>query len=348
MGAVNCASRSPARHDAGNDPGALTGNEAGAHNAATAALALVERYHAFSAHSRAGLLLRAPSVDWGDPPPAFKQIRSAQRVPLPAPAAAPGARFDLATLAKLLWHTAGVTATRAQISLRASPSSGALFSTELYVAAQDVAGLSPGLWHYDARTHALARLDVALADRAPADVALGAPGNTVVRDAAASVIATAVFRRTGHKYRDRTYRYVLADLGHALENLRVAAGAAGAAAHFVAASTRRESRRRWASTSAKKACSRSSRFRRRPRSSACDTFRPTLGRRTTAVATWPPRRRRAARRHRRGARSRVAARGAGAAASVQVNPGERAGRLPRCPLRSRCLPPRRRRTTCLR
>ena len=38
-----------------------------------------------------------------------------------------------------------------------------------------------------------------------------------------------MFRRTGHKYRDRTYRYVLADLGHALENLRVAAGALGVA-----------------------------------------------------------------------------------------------------------------------
>jgi len=42
------------------------------------------------------------------------------------------------------------------------------------------------------------------------------------------VVATAIFRRSGYKYRDRTYRYVLADLGHALENLRVAAQALGA------------------------------------------------------------------------------------------------------------------------
>ena len=51
----------------------------------------------------------------------------------------------------------------------------------------------------------------------------------------ALVIATAIFQRSGHKYRDRTYRYVLADLGHALENLRVAAGALGLPARFVAA-----------------------------------------------------------------------------------------------------------------
>jgi SagB-type dehydrogenase family enzyme len=49
------------------------------------------------------------------------------------------------------------------------------------------------------------------------------------------IAATAIFGRTGHKYRDRTYRYVLADLGHALENLRVVAGAAGAPARLLAA-----------------------------------------------------------------------------------------------------------------
>jgi SagB-type dehydrogenase family enzyme len=49
------------------------------------------------------------------------------------------------------------------------------------------------------------------------------------------VLATAIFRRSGHKYRDRTYRYVLADLGHALENLRAAAAALGVPIAFVRA-----------------------------------------------------------------------------------------------------------------
>jgi SagB-type dehydrogenase family enzyme len=86
------------------------------------------------------------------------------------------------------------------------------------VALRDVAGVAPGVWHYDARSHALQ----ALREGAP-DAVLLPPG------ARAAVWATAVFRRSGHKYGDRTYRYVLADLGHALENLRVAAGAFGAA-----------------------------------------------------------------------------------------------------------------------
>ena len=193
-----------------------------------AALELVERYHAFSTHTRVGVLLRAPSVDWGDPPPPFKHYPGAPRIAL-APAAAAASPFGLEALGAVLWHTAGVTDARGPVKLRASPSSGALFSTELYVAARAVAGLPPGLWHYDAEAHALERLAGAL----PTDAALGAPSEPALHGTAAVIVATAVFRRTGHKYRDRSYRYVLADLGHALENLRLAADARGAHTDFV-------------------------------------------------------------------------------------------------------------------
>ena len=74
---------------------------AGAQNRAAAALALVESFHAFSAHSRSGVLLRAPSVHWGDPPPSFKPASGTLRAALPPPDTVPGARFDLAALAAL-------------------------------------------------------------------------------------------------------------------------------------------------------------------------------------------------------------------------------------------------------
>lgn len=198
---------------------------------AATALAFVERFHAFSAHSRAGVFARAPGVDWGDPPAPFKRYAGAARTRLPAPGAARIAPFDLGILADILWHTAGVTEVRGGLHLRASPSSGALFSTELYVAARALPGLSSGLWHYDAQAHALERLREA----AVGELRLAAAADEAVRDTPVLIAATAVFRRTGHKYRDRTYRYVLADLGHALENLRVAAGALGVQARFVAA-----------------------------------------------------------------------------------------------------------------
>jgi len=194
------------------------------------ALALVERFHAFSSHSRASVLLRAPG-GWGNAPPPFKRHAGAPLMRLPSPGAARSAAFDLAAIADVLWHTAGVTETRGGLFLRASPSSGALFSTELYLVARVLPGLAAGLAHYEPEAHALEHLGAG-----PVDALLReAIDDAGLRDAPAVVVATAIFQRSGHKYRDRTYRYVLADLGHALENLRVVAGALGLQARFVVA-----------------------------------------------------------------------------------------------------------------
>ncbi|WP_298235996.1 SagB family peptide dehydrogenase, partial [uncultured Azohydromonas sp.] len=197
-----------------------------------APMALVDRFHRHSSQSRSASFTGVPAVNWGAAPPPFKRYAQAPRVALPPAARHGGVRPDsLLALGTALWHTAGVTERRPGLVLRASPSSGALFSTELYLAVGALPGLAPGLWHYDAEAHALERLR---AD--PAVAALpGLPGGEEPGRADAFVIATAVFRRTGRKYRDRSYRYVLADLGHALENLRQAAVAVGWQARLVPA-----------------------------------------------------------------------------------------------------------------
>jgi SagB-type dehydrogenase family enzyme len=203
--------------------------------AATSALGFVERFHSLTSHSRAGVLMQAPVVDWGPAPPPFKQDGASQALAsalrLPPPGRSRETPFDLRALADMLWHTAGVTEARGGLFLRASPSSGALFATELYVAARSLPGLTAGLWHHDARSHAL----VPLHDATAVAMLQDAVFDEAARDAPALVVATSVFRRSGRKYGDRTYRYVLADLGHALENLRVAASALGVSMRLVAA-----------------------------------------------------------------------------------------------------------------
>lgn len=184
---------------------------------------LVERFHEFSAHSRSGVFRRAPSADWGDPPASFKAYARLDAVPLPAPAAARPGALDIGMLSSLLWHTAAVNLVRGPIHFRTAPSSGALFATELYLVAWEAAGLRPGTWHYDPQAHALRRLGDAPADASAISTRMHSP---------VLLLASAVLRRSGHKYRDRCYRYVLADLGHALENLRATAAALRVPAHF--------------------------------------------------------------------------------------------------------------------
>ena len=191
-------------------------------DAAPDRLALVEAFHAHSSHSRAGLIRKAPGLYWGLAPPPFKPVQTpgVTVVPLPPPArsAAGSDLFSLEGLSTLLWHTAGISAESAGIALRTAPSSGALFSSEFYVAVRALPGLPAGLWHYRPQGHGLARIG----PQAAPDAAL------LPAEALAAVIATAVWRRTGHKYGDRCLRYVLADLGHALENLCQVAAALGA------------------------------------------------------------------------------------------------------------------------
>jgi len=189
-------------------------------------LALVEQFHEFSSHSRDDLFRRAPSVAWGDAPPPFKRYPDVPLLVLPDPRLVHADRTAadsvsaLQTVSALLWHAAGVSEVRGGIHFRTSPSSGALFSTELYLAVGEVAGLDTGLWHYAPKEHGLHRLSAMTAGAE----ALGLPG---AAEAPLRVVASAVFRRSGHKYGDRAYRYILADLGHTLENLRAASAALG-------------------------------------------------------------------------------------------------------------------------
>ena len=197
-----------------------------------ASVQAVIQYHAFSTASRSGVFKRAAGVEWGSPPPPFKRYEQAKTIALTRgapggaslgdmlamPASGRG-RLNLARLGEMLYLSAGITLQRGGNALRAAPSSGALFPSELYVIARSVDGLEPGLYHYDPEHH---RLDVLGA--LPATL-----GAAEADQADAAIVLSAVFRRTGYKYHNRAYRYAAADAGHLLENVRL--GAHRAAMH---------------------------------------------------------------------------------------------------------------------
>jgi SagB-type dehydrogenase family enzyme len=205
--------------------------------AADAHLTGVAQYHAISTHTREGVVLRSPSVAWELPVARYIDRSGLPRVDLPRPditrgaerpigealsgvVALRGAPFHRDDLSVLLWATSGITDRRGGYDLRASASSGALFPTEVYVLAFNVEGLAPGTYAYAPDAHAL--FDLGVPPRA--DPAFG-----LDPDAAPTLalVATSVFRRTGQKYRDRAYRYVVADAGHAIGNAAIAAADLG-------------------------------------------------------------------------------------------------------------------------
>lgn len=130
-------------------------------------------------------------------------------------------------LSTILMLANGITAQRRYGSqthlFRSSPSAGALYPNETYVAAQSVDGLPPGIYNHQVMEGSLKELRK------------GTPGNQIDRALtrqssglpAASFLITGIFFRSAWKYRARAFRYVLLDAGHLIENLVRAANAHG-------------------------------------------------------------------------------------------------------------------------
>ena len=128
-----------------------------------------------------------------------------------------GESLPLESLATLLRYTWGSTGTFESPNFgtlfhKTSPSGGARHPAEVYVAALDVDGLAPGLYHYNHVDHTLEQLRTGdLRD----EVLRNTLGQEHVGRACAVCFMTAVFPRSTYKYHTaRAYRVVTLDTGH--------------------------------------------------------------------------------------------------------------------------------------
>lgn len=137
-------------------------------------------------------------------------------------------RDALATLLGLTWgiqqwvDLAGYGRT----PLTTSPSPGARHSIEAYVLVRRIRGVPEGLYHYDAHEHALVRMTRG-APKRPSDYL---PTQTWYNRASALVFMASVFERVQWRYSDpRTYRSLLAEVGHQGQTFCLIATALGLA-----------------------------------------------------------------------------------------------------------------------
>jgi SagB-type dehydrogenase family enzyme len=126
--------------------------------------------------------------------------------------------IDLDTVARSLFLAHTVTAKAklgdTEFLYRSVASAGALYPSELYLGALDVAGLDPGLYHHEPKEARLAQIRQGAFTRSISHMDL--PDDTPY---ALWFFITAIFFRSAWKYRDRAYRYHLLDSGHLEENL---------------------------------------------------------------------------------------------------------------------------------
>jgi len=211
---------------------------------------LARRFHDATAHSPHSVRTSGHTLEWDIKPFPFKVYTDLAPLALPRafdPVAAdtlaaldPARRLsarplDLERLAALLYLTAGVTRKKTypgggEVLFRAAASTGALYQTEVYVAAGDVEGLEPGLYHFGPGDFALRQLR---AGDVRAVLAEAAADETLARRAAV-VILSAIYWRNTWKYQARGFRQLFWDSGTMLANLLAAGDALGAAPRLVA------------------------------------------------------------------------------------------------------------------
>jgi len=141
----------------------------------------------------------------------------------PVPAASLGTLLDLTFGVQARGQVAG----QGPIVLRTSPSGGSRHPLEAYVLAWNVAGLTPGAYHYDSDTRELVDLQRPLTAR---DIAPLLAHQDYFAGAGAVVIMCAVFARSMWRYaHSRAYRVVLIDAGHLGQTFCLVATALGLA-----------------------------------------------------------------------------------------------------------------------
>lgn len=134
---------------------------------------------------------------------------------------------DLASVVRGTWGRTGWLdgGPLGPLPLKTSPSAGSRHPGEIYVLAWNVAGLSPGLYHYDVASDELRRLKSGDLRTAAVEAA---SGQAWVRRAAFLCVMTVVFERTLWKYElENAYRVVWLDAGHLAQTFCLLATARG-------------------------------------------------------------------------------------------------------------------------
>jgi SagB-type dehydrogenase family enzyme len=219
-------------------------------------------YHEVTKHSYTSVRSNPHALDWENRPLGYKIYPAAGSIALPRelelssmPATAAIARdpkqpstadlptdasadvpLDLETITRILFCANGLTRSKSvggeAYHFRAAASAGALYPIEIYLAANDVEELTPGLYHFspaDLKLRGLRRGDWR-------DYLAGAAAmNPALAESRAVLVLSAIFWRSAWKYRARAYRYCFWDAGTILANLLAAANAEGLASQIVTA-----------------------------------------------------------------------------------------------------------------
>lgn len=202
------------------------------------------KYHEATKHSEISLRLSPHYLDWDNKPSLFKRYAGLPSTYLPHNFPAPSIdaiesitdqrsprddqNIDLATLAEVLFFTAGLTRKmkfgRETHYMRAASATGALYPIELYIVTNGVPWLAAGVYHFNPLDFSLVHLREG---NFVSDLSLATDNTSESSEFA--IIFTSVAARNSWKYEARSYRHWFWDAGVMAANLLAVCSAEGLA-----------------------------------------------------------------------------------------------------------------------
>jgi len=193
-------------------------------------------YHEATKHSYTSVRTNPHSLDFENQPLPFKIYPQLELLRMPSEVRQTGiaavsaisgssptqtdAVPDLATIAQLLYLSAGITRQRkysgGEIYFRAAACTGALYEIELYLVCGDLPQLPAGIYHFAPAEFGLRRLR---AGDYSAVLLEATGGNPAIAQAPMTIVCTGIYWRNAWKYQARTYRHFGWDNGTLLANL---------------------------------------------------------------------------------------------------------------------------------
>jgi len=127
------------------------------------------------------------------------------------------APLELGEVSQLLWAAQGITR---RGRYRTCPSAGALYPLELSLVVAGVNGLATGIYRYRPENHAISQHSEIDPRR---ELCAAALEQAMIAHAPATIVISAIYRRTTVKYGERGMRYVFMEAGHAAQNIHLQA-----------------------------------------------------------------------------------------------------------------------------
>lgn len=187
-----------------------------------------EFYHNETKYSPESIAKKSKPIDWTKQPMPFKDYPKAKKIDLAKyisrkykehfPEETDEVK-SIKAISELLYYTNGVTAIvpyATPLLLRAAPSAGGLYPTEIYLVTNNYKGLENGLYNFQVKNHSLSYFWEENIWNKLKEICFN---HNSFEESSVAIIFTGIFERSAFRYQERAYRRILLDTGHILGNI---------------------------------------------------------------------------------------------------------------------------------